>query len=66
MAAPAEPAIPSANAARRAATPVAGATAGIVFAVLFSASAIILRRIWGSAAGESGAWLTRWDSGDSR
>jgi hypothetical protein len=58
MATPAELEVSSAKVARRAATPVAGATAGIVFAVLFSASVIIMRRVWGGAAGESGTWLT--------
>jgi hypothetical protein len=58
MAAIAEREVTPAKVARRAATPVAGAIAGIVFAVLFSASAIILRRTWGGDAGESGAWLT--------
>ena len=44
--------------ARRAATPVAGAVAGIAFAVLFSASMTILRRTVGDVAHDSGAWLS--------
>jgi hypothetical protein len=50
--------IASAKVARRAATPVAGAVAGIIFAVLLSTSSVILRETWGGEAGQSGSWLT--------
>ena len=43
---------------RQAATPVAGAVAGIIFAVLFGASMIIFRQTWGDAAVDSGDWLS--------
>jgi hypothetical protein len=62
MAAPTSHEVASEKVTRRAATPVAGAIAGIVFAVLFTTSSVILRQTWGGAAGESGAWL----SGDTR
>jgi hypothetical protein len=51
------PGVPTATVARRATTPVAGAIAGIIFAMLFSTSSIILRQTWGGAAGASGSWL---------
>jgi hypothetical protein len=43
---------------RRATTPAAGAVAGIVFAVLFGASMIMIRQTWGTSAEASSAWLT--------
>jgi hypothetical protein len=49
--------VATATVARRATTPLAGAVAGILFAVLFSTSSIILRQTWGGPAGESGSWL---------
>jgi len=61
MAEPASHEISSPKVARRAATPVAGAVAGIAFAVLFGVSMTILRQTIGDTE-ESGAWL----SGDTR
>ena len=58
MAAPATPEVKPAKVRRRAATPVAGAVAGIVFAVLFGVSMIILRQTMGDVADDTGAWLT--------
>jgi hypothetical protein len=55
------PHAPAAPVVRQAATPAAGAVAGIIFAVLFGASMIIFRQTWGDAAVDSGDWL----SGDS-
>jgi hypothetical protein len=55
---PAPPEAASAKVARRATTPVAGAVAGIVFAVLFTASMSILRRTMGDIGTDTGAWLT--------
>jgi hypothetical protein len=48
----------STGVARRAATPLAGATAGIIFAVLFAVSVTILRQTMGDVAGDTGDWLT--------
>jgi hypothetical protein len=48
MATPAEREVTPAKVARRAATPVAGAVAGIASAVLFTASVSIMRRTWGA------------------
>jgi hypothetical protein len=42
---------------RRAATPIAGAVAGILFAALFSISVLIIRRSVADLAGDTGAWL---------
>jgi len=42
---------------RRATTPVAGAIAGIAFAVLFTTSIVVLQTTMGAAAGDTGAWL---------
>jgi hypothetical protein len=58
MATPASPTLGTATVARRAATPVAGATAGIIFAVLFTVSMTILRQTMGDVAHDTGAWLT--------
>jgi hypothetical protein len=49
----------SANVGRRVATPAAGAVAGVAFAVLFSATAIIFRQTMGGDADAAGTWLTR-------
>ena len=45
------------KAERRAATPVAGAIAGILFAVLFSVSVMILNNTMADVARDTGAWL---------
>jgi hypothetical protein len=58
MATPASPELASAKVARRAATPVAGAIAGIIFAALFTVSTTLLRQSMGDVAGDTGAWLT--------
>jgi hypothetical protein len=58
MTQPAASAATSTKVARHAATPVAGAIAGIIFAALFSASMTILRRTMGDVAHDTGAWLT--------
>ncbi len=50
--------VPPAPVVRQVATPVAGAVAGIIFAVLFGASMVIFRQTWGDAARDSGDWLT--------
>lgn len=44
---------------RRATTPVAGAIAGILFAVLFGTSIVIISTTMTDVADESGAWLER-------
>jgi hypothetical protein len=44
---------------RRATTPVAGAIAGILFAVLFGISVVIISTTMTDVADESGAWLER-------
>lgn len=41
----------------RATTPIAGALAGMVFAVLFGMSVFIMRRTMGEPAQDTGAWL---------
>ncbi len=51
-----------AKAPRRAATPIAGAVAGILFAVLFSFSVMILDHTVADAATDTGDWLAA-DSG---
>ena len=61
MDAPAPRDVTTVKVAHRATTPLAGAVAGIVFAVLFSASMTILRRTVGDITHDTGAWL----SGDS-
>ena len=58
MVAPATPEVKPAEVTRRAATPVAGAIAGIVFAVLFSASMIMFRQTVGDITNDTGAWLS--------
>jgi len=58
MTVPASGEVASAEVVRRATTPLAGAVAGIIFAVLFSTSMIIFRQTVGEAADDSGAWLT--------
>jgi hypothetical protein len=55
---PASPEVTTAKVARRAITPVAGAIAGIVFAVLFAISVVILHETAGDASTDTGAWLT--------
>ena len=45
------------NVERRAATPIAGAIAGILFAVLFGVSVTILNNTMADAATDTGAWL---------
>jgi hypothetical protein len=57
MAEPASAEVSHAKVARRATTPVAGAVAGIAFAVLFGVSMTISRQIMGDTA-DSGAWLS--------
>lgn len=47
----------AADTTRRAATPLAGAIAGILFALCFAASILILRITMGEVAADSGAWL---------
>jgi hypothetical protein len=58
MTTPASQEIGSTEVERRAATPVAGAIAGIIFAVLFTVSVTALRQTTGDAAQDTGAWLT--------
>ncbi len=58
MAAPTAPELTSPKVARHAATPVAGAIAGIIFAVLFGVSMTIVRQTMGDAAHDTGAWLS--------
>lgn len=48
---------PAADVQRRAATPIAGAVAGILFAALFGASVAIIMSTMGDAAQDTGAWL---------
>ena len=55
--APAAPGAETAKVVRRAATPVAGAIAGILFAVLFGVSVTLIRRSVGDLKGDTGAWL---------
>jgi len=57
MDAPVGPDITTINAERRAATPIAGAIAGILFAVLFGVSVTILNNTMADVAKDSGAWL---------
>jgi hypothetical protein len=57
MATPASHEVATGKVARRAATPVAGAIAGIVFAVLFGVSTTILRQTMGDLSSDTGAWL---------
>jgi len=47
----------AAKVTRRAATPVAGATAGVLFAILFSTSIILMMDIMAGVSGDTGAWL---------
>ena len=58
MDAPAPRDVTTVKVAHRATTPLAGAVAGIIFAVLFSASMTILRQTVGDIAHDSGAWLS--------
>jgi len=51
------PAIRATKVERRAATPVAGAIAGILFAVLFSVSVMIIRTTMTDLANDTGSWL---------
>jgi hypothetical protein len=57
MTVPASAEVVPAEVARKAATPLAGAVAGIAFALLFSVSMTILRRTLGDTAQDSGDWL---------
>ena len=57
MSEPVTPDIATAKVARRAATPVAGATAGILFAVLFGLCVTLIRRSVSGLPGDTGAWL---------
>ena len=57
MATSVTPAAAPAKVGHRATTPVAGAIAGVVFAVLFGTSATILRQTMGDISGDTGAWL---------
>jgi len=57
MDAPAGPDATTINVERRAATPIAGAIAGILFAVLFGVSATILDNTMADVARDTGAWL---------
>jgi hypothetical protein len=52
------PEVASLKVGRRAATPVAGAIAGIIFAALFTASMTVLRQSMGDVVHDAGAWLT--------
>lgn len=54
---PATPDIVTAKVERRAATPIAGAIAGILFALLFGLSVTLIRRSVGDLTGDTGAWL---------
>jgi hypothetical protein len=54
---PAAPELAVSTVRRRAATPIAGAVAGILFAVFFSISVIILYDTVGNGARDSGSWL---------
>jgi hypothetical protein len=62
MTTPGSSVVTPAKVVRRATTPVAGAVAGIAFAVLFTVSMTILRQTMGETAHDTGAWL----SGDTR
>jgi hypothetical protein len=55
--APASADIPKVKGERRATTPVAGAVAGILFAVLFGVSVTILDRTMADVGRDTGAWL---------
>lgn len=57
MTTPATPEVLTSKVARRAATPVAGAIAGIVFAVLFGVSTTLMRQTMGDLSSDTGAWL---------
>jgi hypothetical protein len=57
MNAPASPDITTMKVERRAATPIAGAIAGILFAVLFGVSVTIIRTTVADLADDTGAWL---------
>jgi hypothetical protein len=54
---PASPEVTTAKVVRRAITPVAGAVAGIAFAVLFTISVVLLHTTAGAASTDTGAWL---------
>lgn len=54
---PAETPASAALVTRRAATPVAGATAGILFAVLFGIAVVIMMTAMTELANDTGAWL---------
>ena len=57
MSAPEAPGPDEAKVARRAATPIAGAIAGILFAVLFGLSVTLIRRSVADLTGDTGSWL---------
>jgi hypothetical protein len=57
MNAPASPDVTAAKVERRAATPIAGAVAGILFAVLFGVSVTIISNTVADVAHDTGAWL---------
>jgi hypothetical protein len=57
MNAPARPVIVPAKIERRAATPVAGAIAGMLFAVLFGVSVMIMTNTMADLTHDTGAWL---------
>ena len=54
---PAPPSVVTAKVARRAATPIAGAIAGILFAVTFGVSVMILSNTMADIARDTGKWL---------
>jgi hypothetical protein len=62
MNAPASSALDVAKVQRRAATPIAGAIPGILFAVLFGVSVTIMNDTMADVAKDTGAWLQA-DSG---
>ena len=55
--APVAPGADTAKVARRAATPIAGAIAGILFAVLFGVSVTLIRRSVADLTDDHGSWL---------